>query len=152
MQIKAGQVVHLGDSLILKVSKLATSPFTGVAVKGEPIAVAIELDAGNKAVTVSYRASANLGSSELYLTSGASRLAPRAVIEDFPSWGTDNDKEIEVLDPKETGGTSVEFEGKGSISLLFDAPSPQAKSPKKLSITLRVVGPKEERHSLVVTI
>jgi hypothetical protein len=151
-EVKAGEALLLGDILLVKVTQSNKSAFPGIKIKGEPLIVVLELDAGKKGVTLSYNLSADPKSSELYLTSGTQRSAPRAVIEDFPSWGSDNDKEVELLDPKGAGSSSLEFEGKGSISLLFDVPVAQAKGPKKLSMVLRTVQPKREQLSIVVNL
>jgi hypothetical protein len=152
-QVKAGEVIKLNESLAVKVSQSTTPSFAGVTVKGEPVVVVIELDAGKESVTFLYKLSPVSRSSEIYLSSGGEKLAPRAVVEDFPSFGDDNDKEVEVLDPK--GGSSpstLEFEGKGSIFLLFDVPKGQAKAPKKFSAIIRTTKSKEEQHSLVVAL
>jgi hypothetical protein len=152
-QIKPGEVVLVGDSFTVKVTQSAKSPFPGVKLKGEPVVVLIELDGGKKGVTLSYNLTADSKSSDVYLTSGALRNAPRAVMEDFPSWGSDNDKEVEVLDPKDpSGNVSLTFQGKGAVSLLFDLPPAQAKSPKKLSVNLRTTHPQAEQHSFVVNL
>jgi len=151
-EVKAGEALLLGDILLVKVTQSKKSAFPGVKLKGEPLVVVLELDAGKKGVTVSYNLSADPRSSELYLTSGGQKSAPRAVIEDFPSWGSDNDKEVELLDPKGAGSSSLDFEGKGSISLLFDVPVAQAKGPKKLSMVIRTVQPKREQLSIVVNL
>ncbi len=151
-QVKAGEVIPIGETLFVKVMK-ATKSFEGVKVKGEPFVVVLEMDAGKKGATLFYKLSANPASSEVYLLSGAQKLAPRAVIEDFPSWGQDNDKDIDTLDPKETiGGVTLTFQQKGSIALLFDVPLEEAKTPKKLSVALRMVLPKDEQRSFVVTL
>jgi len=152
-EIKAGEVVPLDESLSIKVSQSTTTEFPGVKLKGNPVVVTIELDAGKNSVTFLYKLHPVARSSEIFLVSGGEKLTPRAVIEDFPSFGTDNEKEVEVVDPK--GGSSpitLEFEGKGSISLLFDVPSSQAKTPKKFSAIIRTIKPKSEEHSLVVGI
>ena len=74
-----------------------------------------------------------------------------AVVEDFPSWGKDNDKEVEVLNAREgAGGVILTFGQKGSVSLLFDVPAEQVKAALKFSMTLRTVKPKDEQHSFVV--
>ncbi|HWO03115.1 MAG TPA: hypothetical protein VNS63_27990 [Blastocatellia bacterium] len=152
-QVKAGEVVLFGDSFTVKVSQAAKSPFAGVKVKGEPVVVVLELDGGKKGVTLSYNLTADSRSSDLCLVSGGQKTAPRAVMEDFPSWGSDNDKEIEVLDPKETAGSvSLSFEGKGAVSLLFDVPAAQAKAPRKFSVSLRTLQPRDEAHSFVVNL
>lgn len=149
-QVRAGEVVPIGDSLFVKVSR-ATKPFAGVKVKGEAVVVVLEMDAGKSGATLFYNISTKPDASEVYLVSGVKKIAPLAVIEDFPSWGKDNDKEIDTLDPKETaGGTTLTFEQKGSISLLFDVPPEEAKTPKKLSVALRMVQPRDEQRSFVV--
>jgi hypothetical protein len=151
MEIKAGEVVQLDESLTVKVTQSTNSPFAGIKVKGEPVVVVVELDAGKDSVTFLYKLSPIARSSEIYLSSKGEKLAPLAVVEDFPSFGTDNEKEVEVLDPK--GGTSpstLEFEGKGSVFLLFDLPKGQAKAPKKFSAIIRTTKPKTAQHSLVV--
>ena len=150
-QIKAGEVVLFGDTIRVKVTQSTKSPFPGFKLKGEPVVVVIELDGGKRGVTLSYNLTADSKSSGLSLLTGALRNAPRAVMEDFPSWGSDNDKEVEILDPSETeGNVSLTFEGKGAVTLLFDVPAAQAKSPRKLSVTLRTLKPQAEEHSFVV--
>lgn len=149
-RLKSGEVIPVGETLFIKAMK-STAAFAGVKVNGEPVVVVLEMDAGKKGATIFYKLSADAGSSEVYLLSGAKKIAPRAVIEDFPSWGKDNDKEVDTLDPKENaGGTTLTFQQKGSISLLFDVPPDQARTPKKLSVALRMVEPKDEQRSFVV--
>jgi len=152
-QIKAGEVVLLGDVFTVKVTQSTKSPFSNVKLKGEPVVVVIELDGGKKGVTLAYNLTADSRSSDVYLTSGALRNAPRAVMEDFPSWGSDNDKEVEVLDRSDTdGNVSITFSGKGAVSLLFELPPGQAKGPKKLSVSLRATQPQTEAFSFVVAL
>ena len=151
-QVRAGEVVPFGESMFVKVVK-STKAFAGVSVKGEPVVVVLEMDSGKPGATLFYKLSASATASEVYLLSGARKVAPRAVIEDFPSWGADNDKEVEVLDPKDTiGGVTLNFKQKGSIALLFDVPLEDAKAQKKLSVVLRMVEPKDEQRSFVVTL
>lgn len=151
-QIKAGEVVPFGESLFVKVVK-STKTFASVSVNGEPVVVVLEMDSGKSGATLFYKLSASPAATEVYLLSGAKKLAPRAVMEDFPSWGADNDKEVEVLDPKDAiGGVTLNFKQKGSIALLFDVPLEDAKGQKKLSVVLRMVEPKDEQRSFVVTL
>jgi len=150
-QVQAGEVVPFGESLFVKVAKSAR-PFAGVKVKGEPFVVVLEMDAGKLGATIFYRLTAD-PATEIYLLSGAKKIAPRAVIEDFPSWGKDNDKEVDTLDPKDTiGGVTLTFQQKGSIALLFDVPLEEAKTQKKLSVALRLIQPKAEQSSFVVSL
>jgi hypothetical protein len=152
-QIKAGEFALFGDTVRVKVTRSTKSPFTSYKLKGEPVVVVVELDGGKKGVTLSYNLTTDSRSSELSLLTGAMRNAPRAVIEDFPSWGSDNDKEVEILDPAETDGSvSLSFEGKGTLTLLFDIAAAQAKSPMRLSVKLRTLKPQEEEHSFIVNL
>jgi hypothetical protein len=150
-QIQVGEVVPFGESVVVRVVK-SSQTFAGVKVTGEPVVVVLELDSGKPGASLFYKLSADPAATEIFLLSGAKKLAPRAVIEDFPSWGDDNDKEVEVLDPKDMGGTTLNFQRKGSIALLFDVPPEDAKIQKKLSVVLRIVQPKDEQHSFVVTL
>jgi hypothetical protein len=123
-----------------------------VKARGEQVAVVLELDAGRQPVTLSYAVSPDTKSSAIYLSAGTQKVAPVAVMEDFPSWGTDNDKEVEVLDASEGAvGSTVEFEGKGYINLLFDVSPAQAKMPRKLTIELKTSKPAQQSHSVVVS-
>jgi|SRR5262252_2326527 len=149
-QVKAGEVVSLGDSLFIKVSR-ATTQFAGVKLKGEAFVAVLEMDSGKKGATVLYKISSDPNSSQILLMSGTRKIAPRAVVEDFPSWGQDNDKEVDNLDPKENiGPTTLTFQQKGSLSILFDVPPEEARTPKKLSVALRMVQPKEDERTVVV--
>jgi hypothetical protein len=149
-QVQAGEVIPFGESVFVRVVK-STKPFAGVKLKGEPVVVVLEMDAGKPGATLYYKLSADPAATEVYLLSGANKLAPRAVIEDFPSWGKENDKEVELLDPKDTiGAVTLSFQQKGSIALLFDVPLEDAKTQKKLSVALRMVQPKDEQRSFVV--
>ena len=151
-QVKAGEVVTIGSTLFVRVTK-STKSFAGVKVKGAAVVVDLEMDAGKLGATLYYKLTSDPGSTGVYLVSGAQKLAPRAVIEDFPSWGTDNDKEVDTLDPKDTiGGVTLTFQQKGSISLLFDVPLEDAKTPKKLSVVIRMVQPKDDQRSFVATL
>ena len=148
-QAKAGEVVQLGVGLNLRVTKSAKSPFTGVKLQGSPLIVVLEFD-GGKGASVSYKLTPD-AKSDLYLMSGAQKISPLAVIEDFPSWGTDNDKEVEVLDPKDKIGiVTLNFAQKGTVSLLFDLSAEQAKAPQKISLIVRT--PKNESFSVVVNL
>lgn len=150
-RLKTGEAVPLADGLTLRVSKPTKSPFSDVKLKGTPLVVVLELEAGKKGATLSYNLSADPKVSGLYLAGAAQRIAPLAVIEDFPSWGTDNDKEVEILDVADKSGSVViDFERKGTISLLFDVPAEQARSPQKFSMRIRTLKPAEEQHSFIV--
>ena len=151
-QVQEGEVVPFGEGLFVRVVK-STKPFAGVKVNGQPFVVVLEMDAGKRGATLYYKLDTNTATTEVYLLSGAKKLAPRAVIEDFPSWGSDNDKEVDTLDPAETiGGVTLSFQQKGSIILLFDVPPEDAKTQKKLSAVLRMVQPTDEQRSFVVTL
>lgn len=150
-QARAGEVVRLTEGLTLRVTKAVKSPFASVKVTGEPFAVVLELDAGLKETALSYQITADAKTSEVSLTSGTQRIAPRAVVEDFPSWGEDNDKEVELITPHDVGAASISFRRTGSISVLFDLPAGPPASARKLSLVLRTLKPTEEQHSIVVT-
>lgn len=150
-QMKTGEVMQLGSTVNLRVTKSTKSPFTGVKVQGSPLVVVLEFD-GGKGATVSYKLTPD-AKSDLYLTSGAQKIAPLAVIEDFASWGADNDKEVEVLDPKDSVGlVTLNFAQKGTVSLLFDVPAAQAKLPQKFSLTLQTIKPANEKYSFIVNL
>jgi len=149
-QQRPGEIIPIGDTLMIKVNK-ATTPFPGVKLKGEAFVAVLEMESGKKGATLFYKISANPDTTEIFLMSGTKKIAPRAVIEDFPSWGQDNDKEIDSLDPKDTvGGTTLTFQQKGSVSILFDVPLEEARNPKKLSVGLRMVQPKDDERTFVV--
>ena len=152
-QFKSGEVIKLSDGLTARITKSTMSSFAAVKMTGQPVVVLLELDAGKKGVTLFYNLSADSKLSEVYVAMGTQRIAPRAVIEDFPSWGADNDKEVEILDPADkSGSVTLTFERKGSLALLFDVPLDQARTPQKFSIMLRTVLPKDEQHSFVVNL
>jgi hypothetical protein len=152
-QIKAGEVVQLGEGLTLRVAKATKSAFADVKVKGEPVVVVLDLEGSKKGATLFYKLNADPKLSDVQLTVGTQRLAPRAVVEDFPSWGKDNDKEVDIVDSKAgVGSTTINFEKKGSVSLLFDVPPEQAKTPQKLSLMLRTIKPNDQRYSFVVSL
>jgi hypothetical protein len=149
-QQRAGEAIPIGDTLFIKVNK-STTPFAGVKLKGEAFVAVLEMESGKKGATLFYKITANPDTSQIFLMSGTKKIAPRAVIEDFPSWGQDNDKDIDTLDPKDTvGGTTITFQQKGSVSILFDVPLEEARNPKKLSVGLRIVQPKEDERTFVV--
>lgn len=151
--VSAGEIYRAGSDLKVKVTRSAESPFKGVEVKGEALIAVLELDAGTKNVTLFYNVSADSRTSGLHLKAGTRRYAPRAVMEDFPSWGPDNDKEIEVLDPEDTDGdVTVQFKGKGYIYLLFDVPPARAAAAKKLSLDLRTGDASSLQHSYLVSL
>ncbi len=151
-QAKAGEVVRLTEGLTVRITKAVKSPFANVKVTGEPFVVVLEMDAGLKETALSYQITADAKTSEVSLTSGTQRVAPRAVVEDFPSWGEDNDKEVELISPQDKGAASISFRKTGSISILFDLPAGQPAAARKLSLVLRTLKPSEEQHSIVVTL
>jgi hypothetical protein len=151
-QVKSGEVVPIGQTLFVKAMR-TTKTFEGIKVKGEPLVVVLEMDAGKLGATLSYKLNANPATTGFYLLSGEKKIAPSAVIEDFPSWGSDNDKEVEALDPKDAiGGVTLSFQRKGSIALLFDVPLDDAKTQKRVSVALRMLQPKDEQRTFVVTL
>ena len=150
--VRAGEIVRVAEGLTLRVTTGAKSPFTNVKLKGTPFVVVLELDGGNKETALSYQLSTDVKSSDVYLTSGNQRFAPRAVMEDFPSWGSDNDKEVELVDPRDGGAVSLSFRKAGSVSILFEVPPDQAATPKKLTVSVRTLKPTEQQHSLIVTL
>lgn len=150
-QAKPGEIVRLTEGLTLRVTKAVKSPFANVKVAGEAFVVVLELDAGPKETGLSYQMTADAKTSEVSLTSGTQRVAPRALVEDFPSWGEDNDKEVELITPQDKGAASISFRKTGSISILFDLPAGQP-AARKLSLVLRTLKPAEEQHSIVVTL
>jgi hypothetical protein len=150
-QARAGEVVRLGDGLTLKATRSDKSPFAGVKVKGEQVVVVLELDAGKAATTLFY-ATGSTEKSSIYLNAGILKIAPAAVMEDFPSWGAENDKEVEVYAPSEgPSGSTVEFEGKGYINLLFALTPAQLKMPRKLTLELKTSKPTSQSYSVVVS-
>lgn len=151
-QAKAGEIVRLTEGVTVRVTKAVKSPFANVKVAGEAFVVVLELNAGLKETGLSYQITADAKTSEVSLTSGTQRVAPRAVVEDFPSWGEDNDKEVELISPQDKGTASISFRKTGSISILFDLPANQPAADRKLSLVLRTLKPAEEQHSIVVTL
>jgi hypothetical protein len=151
-QVKAGETVKLTEGLTVRVTKAVRSPFANVKTKGEPFVVVLELDAGLKETALSYQITADAKTSEVSLTSGTQQVAPRAVVEDFPSWGEDNDKEVDLISPQDKGAASISFRKTGSISILFDLPAGQPAAGRKHTLVLRTLKPAEEQHSIVVTL
>jgi uncharacterized protein YkvS len=151
-QAKAGEIVRLTQGLTLRVTKAVKSPFANVKVMGESFVVVLELDSGIKETALSYQITTDPKSSGVSLTSGNLKVAPRALVEDFPSWGEDNDKEVELVTPQDKGAVSISFRRTGSIFILFDLPSGQAATSKNLSVVLKTTKPKEEQHSVSVTL
>jgi hypothetical protein len=151
-QVKAGEVIQLGSTINLRVTKSAKSPFTGVKMQGSAVVVVLEFDGGKQGATLSYKLTPD-AKSDLYLMSGVQKLAPLAVIEDFPAWGADNDKETEVLNSKESvGSVTLTFAQKGTVSLLFDVSAEQAKTPQKFSLMVHTIKPTNQKYSFVVNL
>lgn len=152
-QVKAGESLQLCEGVTLRVAKSPSPRFKSIKLKGEAVVVALNFDAGKKSTTVSYKATGDAASSEVYLTDGTSKVAPRAVVEDFPSWGKDNDQEVEALDAKDKAGSeTLTFSRAGSVLLLFDVPPDKARGAQKLAITVRALKPAYEQHSFVVSL
>jgi len=152
-QAKAGESLQLADGVTVKVTKASKSPFTAAKVKGEALVIVLEFDAGKKNASLAYRLGTDAKRSDIFLTSGEQRLGPQAVVEDFSSWGSENDKEVETLEPSDGPvGSTLRFVGKGSVSLLFDVPADQAKTQKKVAITIKSVAPTAEEHSFIVSL
>jgi hypothetical protein len=54
--------------------------------------------------------------------------------------------------PRIPSAQSLNFQQKGSIALLFDVPLEDARTQKKFSVALRMVQPRDEQRSFVVTL
>src|SRR5215510_10217142 len=152
-QVKSGESLQLCEGVTLRVVKSPSPRFKSVKLKGEAVVVALNFDAGKKSATVFYKATGDANSSEVYLTNGTNKVAPRAVAEDFPSWGKDNDQEVEILDLRDKAGSeTLTFTRTGSVFLLFDVPPEQSRGAQKLAITVRALKPADEQHSFVVSL
>jgi len=151
-QIKAGELARIQEGLTLKVVTGDKATFSSVKLKGAPYVIVLQLESPNREVSLSYKLSGDLRQSDIFLTTGSQKITARAVMEDFPSWGSDNDKEIESVDPNDTGAVSLNFRRSGSVSILFDLPADQLTAPKKLTVGLKTLKPTEQQHSFVVTL
>src|SRR5438128_8435680 len=69
-QVKAGDSLKLCEGVTLRVVKSPSPRFKSVKLKGEAVVVALNFDAGKQSATVSYKATGNPDSSEVYLTDG----------------------------------------------------------------------------------
>src|SRR6185437_3793859 len=69
-QVKSSELVPIGETFFVKAAR-TTRVFEGVKVKSEPVVVALDMDAGKKGATLYYKLTADPGSSEIYLLSGA---------------------------------------------------------------------------------
>jgi len=152
-QAKAGESLLLCEGVTLRVVKSPSPRFKSVKLKGEAVVVALNFDAGKQNATLFYKATGNVNLSEVYLTDGTNKIAPRAVVEDFPSWGKDNDQEVEILDSKDKSGSeTLTFSRAGSVFLLFDVPTERARGTQRVAITVRALKPADEQHSFVVSL
>ena len=123
----------------------------GVKLQGSAVEVVIEFNA-TKSVSVAYKLSPDAKSS-IYLMKGDQKIAPIAVVEDFPSWGADNDKEIEVLNPKDSiGDVTLNFAQKGTVSLLFDVPADLIKAPQNFKLMVNGIKANTAKFSFVVSL
>lgn len=149
-QLKSGEWVQLGKVNVRALRGTKTT-FKGVKITGSPVEVQLEFDAP-KSAAVSYKLTPD-AKSDIYLLRGDQKIAPVAVIEDFPSWGSDNDKEVEVLDPKEgVGDVTLNFAQKGSVSLLFDVPADQVKTPQNYKLMVKAIKANNEKFSFIVSL
>jgi hypothetical protein len=148
-QVKSGEWFQLGTTIKVRAVRGTKVQFNGVKLQGSPVEVLIEFD-GGKNSNVAYKLTPD-AKSDIYLMKGDQEIAPVAVMEDFPSWGADNDKEIEVLNPKESvGNVTLNFSQKGSVSLLFDVPAEQMKPPQNFKLVVNSIKANGAKFSFVV--
>jgi hypothetical protein len=149
-QLKSGEWIQLGKVNVRALRGTKTT-FKDVKLTGSPVEVLLEFDSA-KSAAVSYKLTPD-AKSDIYLLKGEQKIAPVAVIEDFPSWGADNDKEVEVLDPKDSiGDVTLNFAQKGSVSLLFDVPAEQGKAPQTFKLMIKAIKANNEKFSFVVSL
>ena len=152
-EFKAREVISLGETMTVKGASGARPLTSGLKIKGESFVAVLDFDAGKKAAGVTYNLSLDPENSGIWLLINGKKFSPVAVMDDFPSWGSNNDKEIEPIE-KEDGDSSpsLRFEGRGSISFIFDLPAGSAKAPKKLSVSLQSTEPKLASHEFIVSL
>jgi hypothetical protein len=149
-QVKSGEWVQLGK-VNVRAARGTKSTFKGVKLQGSPVEVQLEFESAKNA-SVAYKLTPD-AKSQIYLLKGDQKIAPVAVIEDFPSWGADNDKEMEILDPQESvGDVTLNFQQKGTVSLLFDVPSDQSKAPQTYKLMVTSIKANNEKFSFVVSL
>jgi len=147
-QVKSNEWIQLGKTINMRVIRGSKILFPGVKLKGSPIFALLEFD-GGKNSSVSYKLTPD-AKSDIYLMKGEQKIFPVAVMEDFPSWGEDNDKEVEVLTPKDIGDVTLNFGQKGSVSLLFDVSAEQMKPPLTFKLIVNSIRANQEKYSFVV--
>jgi hypothetical protein len=148
-QVKSGEWFQLGTTIKVRAIRGTKALFNGVKLQGSAVFAELEFDAGKNS-SVAYKLTPD-AKSDIYLVKGEQKIFPIAVIEDFPSWGADNDKEIEVLNPRESvGNVTLNFALKGSVSLLFDVPAEQMKPPQNFKLVVNAIKANGAKFSFVV--
>lgn len=149
-QVKGGEWFQLGSTINLRVMRGSKVLFTGVKIQGSAIFALLEFE-GGKGSSVSYKLTPD-AKSDIYLTKGDQKIFPVAVMEDFPSWGADNDKDVEVLNPRESvGAVTLNFAQKGWVSLLFDVSAEQMKAPQIFKLIVNTIKANNTKYSFVVS-
>jgi hypothetical protein len=126
-------------------------PTDAVKVKGNAMFAMIEFQA-TKSATVSYKTTPD-DKSDIYLVKDGQKIAPIAVMEDFPSWGEDNDKEVELLTSRNSpGSTTLNFSQTGWLNILFDVPLEQMKPPQNFKLMVRSLKANNQTYSFAVSL
>jgi hypothetical protein len=126
-EFKAREVISLGDAMTVKGAPGVRPLISGLKFKGESFVAVLDFNA-KKAAGIIYNLSIDPDTTGVALLIGGKKYAPVATMDDFPSWGRDNDKEIEPLEKDDTeGSVSVRFDGRGSVSFFFDLPAGSGK-------------------------
>ena len=150
-QVKAGVWVPLGTTINARAVQATKKTFNGVKLQGTAVEVLIEFNA-TKSASIAYKLSPD-AKSDIYLLKGDQKISPIAVVEDFPSWGADNDKEVEVLNPRDSiGDVTLNFTQKGSVSLLFDVPADSNKAPQNFKLMVNNIKANTAKYSFVVSL
>lgn len=149
-QVKSGEWIPLGTAIKVRAARATKKSFNGVKLQGSPLEVVIEFESVKNA-SIAYKVTPD-AKSDIYLLKGDQKIAPLAMVEDFPSWGADNDKEIEVLDSKDPGGVTLNFAQKGVVSLLFDLSPALSKEPQNFKLMVNGITANGAKYSFVVNL
>ena len=119
-----GKPLTLGPGATLKVVRGSAGKFKGIPVKGDAFAVDFIFTMPENGETLSYFLHRNPSFADFDVSIGGKKITPVARLEDLPnSLSNDDGKpEIQVLEEDYSYSRSTNFNGQGTLSLLFDLP------------------------------
>lgn len=144
-KVSWGKIIPLSNQATVKFVKGKASIFKGVSIKGQAFVGEMVLNFPDGSETVSYFLHRSPNFADFFVKAGEAKITPSAQAEDFPATVSSDPvgPQVKVLEEGTSYSQNRNFQGSGSVALLFDLPK-DAKGSIAFYATLTYAGKKYE--------